>query len=81
MAHRDTETSAQEQSHAFSLRVTQVLGFCFYWAWVYLSFNASSSLNFSFAHRFDMLWVHIASCVAGVAFFSLVIAFSRRSVR
>lgn len=81
MAQRDTAAGEAGRSHMLSLRVTQVLGFCFYWAWVYLSFNASSSLNFSFAQHADMLWVHTASCVAGVAFFAIVIAFSRRSVR
>lgn len=81
MAQRDMAADEAGRPHTFSLRATQVLGFCFYWAWVYLSFNASSSLNFSLAQRSEMLWVHTASCVAGVAFFAFVIAFSRRSVR
>lgn len=61
------------------LPATQMLGFCFYWAWVYLSFNASSSINPVLATHSHMVYVHLASMLCGVVCYGLIIAFSRKS--
>lgn len=61
------------------LPATQILGFCFYWAWVYLSFNASSSINPVLATHSHMVYVHLASMLSGVVCYGLIIAFSRKS--
>lgn len=63
------------------LPATQVFGFCFYWAWVYLSFNASASVNPVLSTHLNLVYVHLASMIAGVALYGVVIAFSRRSRR
>lgn len=64
-----------------SMRVTQVLGLCFYWAWVYLSFNTTSSINLSISSDQSLLWVHLASMLVGVVAYALIIVFSRDAVK
>ena len=63
-----------------SPRITQMLGLCFYWAWVYLSFNSTSSINLSIASDQSLLWVHLTSMLAGVATYGIVIARSREAI-
>jgi DNA-binding CsgD family transcriptional regulator len=65
---------------AASMRATQVFGLCFYWAWVYLSFNTTSSINLSISSDQSLLWVHLASMLAGVAAYALIVAFARDAV-
>lgn len=60
------------------LPATQVFGFCFYWAWVYLSFNASASVNPVLSTHLNLVYVHLASMIAGVAFYAVIVGFSRR---
>ncbi len=65
----------------WTLRMTQIFGFCFYWAWVYLSFNASSSVNYDLANDMSGFWVHQVSTITGVITYALIIAFSVKAQR
>ncbi|MCH4184220.1 MAG: LuxR C-terminal-related transcriptional regulator [Eggerthellaceae bacterium] len=56
-----------------SARMTQIFGLCFYWAWVYLSFNTTSSINLNLGTGPNLLWVHLASMLAGVVTYALII--------
>lgn len=67
--------------HSIRLRSTQVLGLCFYWAWVYLSFNNTVSMNWKLDGSPSLLWVHLSSMLVGVITYALIIVFSRRAER
>ncbi len=56
-----------------------ILGLFTYWAWVYLSFNTTSSMNWSASTNPTLLWVHLASMILGVLTYLLMIGFSRRT--
>lgn len=71
----DDQTHSSERKH-MPFWVTQILGFCFYWAWVYLSFNSTSSINASLTSTYTMLWVHVASSGVGAAAYVLVVLFA-----
>ncbi len=62
-------------------RGTQVLGLCFYWAWVYLSFNTTTSMNWDIGGSHALLWVHLTSTFVGAASYLAVILFSRRGAQ
>ena len=60
-------SSSRRRLAPIPLRATQVLGLCFYWAWVYLSFNSTSSINLNLAIDTKLLWVHVASRCIGIS--------------
>ncbi len=60
-------------------RIAQIFGLCFYWAWVYLSFNSTSSINLSIGSNLTPLWVHLASMIVGVVTYALIIGLSSKS--
>lgn len=74
-------SSSRRRLAPIPLRATQVLGLCFYWAWVYLSFNSTSSINLNLAIDTKLLWVHVASSSVGVLVYLLATAFSRAALR
>jgi DNA-binding CsgD family transcriptional regulator len=71
------KTASPQSLNDVRLRGTQILGLCFYWAWVYLSFNTTTSMNWKIEGSQTLLWIHLVSNIVGVVVYALVIGFSR----